>query len=75
MQANTTYLVRVAARNPAGLSDWMGPKEFRTHAKVDDGTHSLASIYKPHPFLLNAIQFIVIVIAFVSANPTGFDIN
>ncbi|KAG4072544.1 hypothetical protein HA402_004633 [Bradysia odoriphaga] len=30
LSANTSYLVRVASRNPAGLSDWTGPKEFHT---------------------------------------------
>lgn len=33
LKPNTSYLVRVAARNPAGLSDWIGPKEFKTNYK------------------------------------------
>lgn len=40
LSPNTTYFIRVASRNPAGLSDWMGPKEFTTHAKVAYGTHA-----------------------------------
>lgn len=39
LSPNTTYWIRVASRNAAGLSDWMGPKEFRTHAKAF-GTHT-----------------------------------
>ena len=30
LQPNTTYIVRVASRNPAGLSDFTTPKEFLT---------------------------------------------
>lgn len=33
LSPNTTYLVRVASINPAGLSDWMGPTEFTTYGK------------------------------------------
>lgn len=33
LAANTTYNVRVAAKNPAGLSDWTGPKSFTTGPK------------------------------------------
>lgn len=40
LSPNTTYYIRVASRNPAGLSEWMGPKEFTTHAKVAYGTHA-----------------------------------
>lgn len=40
LSPNTTYLVRVASKNAAGLSDWMGPREFRTHAKAAFGTHA-----------------------------------
>lgn len=34
LSPNTTYYIRVASRNRAGISDWEGPKEFRTHAKA-----------------------------------------
>lgn len=30
-------MLRVAARNPAGLSDWTVPKEFSTHPKEPFG--------------------------------------
>lgn len=44
LSPNTTYLIRVASRNPAGLSDWMGPKEFHTHprAALSDLSHSVS---------------------------------
>lgn len=40
LAANTTYLIRVASFNAAGLSDWMGPKEFRTLAKAESDSHA-----------------------------------
>lgn len=40
LAANTTYLIRVASINAAGLSDWMGPKEFRTLAKAESDSHA-----------------------------------
>lgn len=40
---NTTYLIRVASINAAGISDWMGPKEFQTPEKAEHGTISSVS--------------------------------
>lgn len=42
LTANTTYLIRVASFNAAGLSDWVGPEEFRTPEKAEHGTVSNA---------------------------------
>lgn len=33
LKANTTYLVRVASKNLAGMSDWCGPQNLTTTAK------------------------------------------
>ena len=34
LRPDTTYMIRVASRNAAGLSDFTEPKEFQTHALV-----------------------------------------
>lgn len=33
LESNTTYMIRVASRNIAGISDWLGPKKYSTVAK------------------------------------------
>lgn len=47
LSQNTTYLVRVAAKNVAGLSEWMGPKEFQTHAKTFTAMEDASSTIVP----------------------------
>lgn len=37
LASNTTYLLRVASKNPAGLSDWTTPLEVKTHAREPYG--------------------------------------
>lgn len=37
LASNTTYLLRVASKNPAGLSDWTTPLEVKTHAREPFG--------------------------------------
>lgn len=58
LASNTTYMVRVAARNPAGLSDWTGPEEFKTHPKEPLGLPSSASFH--------GVQTIIVILSIVS---------
>lgn len=51
---DTAYLIRVASLNPSGLSDWMGPKEFRTHIAAVPTTGSTATSIGIFP---NTISF------------------
>lgn len=56
---NTTYYVRVAARNPAGISDWQGPTEFRTHP-ANLMVRNTASILNPISLVVYYLHFIII---------------
>lgn len=63
---DTAYLVRVASRNQAGLSDWMGPEEFRTQsgtvATTATGATAPGSVDTLHS---NNMCFIHLVIAYI----------
>lgn len=49
LQPNTTYLVRVASVNRAGLSDWRGPVRLETDSQIkevyNDRPSSATTIY------------------------------
>lgn len=62
---NTTYLIRVASRNPAGLSDWI-QKEFRTHPKAafSDASHSVS-----YNVPMSLIHLVIVHIAFGLFSP------
>lgn len=47
LSENTTYMIRVAARNTAGFSDWTGPTEFSTLPKQPFIVGSSALIHYP----------------------------
>ncbi|XP_035774509.1 hemicentin-1-like isoform X1 [Anopheles albimanus] len=44
---DTKYLIRVAARNAAGLSDWTEVKEFSTHPLQPHGTSGSSTMVTP----------------------------
>lgn len=50
LASNTSYLLRVASRNPAGLSDWTTPKEITTQTKEPFGlppnTNDAPTVYR-----------------------------
>lgn len=56
LAANTTYLIRVASFNAAGLSDWVGPEEFRTPEKAEHGTVSYAPRVEAPSIVLQLIH-------------------
>lgn len=71
--ANTSYLVRVASKNPAGLSDWTGPREFHTTPKEPLGlmpnsnsaTGLLLSYFTCQCFLVSTFTFLISNIVFL----------
>lgn len=63
LKPDTSYLVRVASRNPSGLSDWMGPAEFMTQPSQAPTTGSIASCnvfsYSNAIFFIHLVAYII----------------
>lgn len=57
LQPNTTYLMRVASINAAGLSEWTETKEFTTLAYIPKGTNNSAMLNVPFYLLFFIITF------------------
>lgn len=64
LKPDTDYLVRVASRNPSGLSDWMGPQDFRTHKAAETG--SATPSFGPSFTITMFIQLMIIHIVFIN---------
>lgn len=62
---DTDYLVRVASQNPSGLSDWMGPKDFRTH-KAAEPSLATPSLRPSHTIAMYFIQLMIVHILFIN---------
>jgi hypothetical protein len=62
LKQDTIYMVRVAARNLAGLSDWTETKEFKTRLIQPHKTESRTST------LLPSLILILLSILFVKTN-------
>lgn len=62
LSPNTTYLIRVASQNPAGLSDWMGPQEFRTHPGPIESTSAATLI--PNSITMYFIHLLIVYLAY-----------
>lgn len=60
LAANTTYFIRVASINAAGLSDWMGPMEFQTPEKAEHGTYSSVSHIRQQSIGMHFIHVVVV---------------
>lgn len=60
LKPDTSYLVRVASRNPSGLSDWMGPAEFRTQSSAAPTSGAAASSFGfPYSSAMYFVAYIV----------------
>lgn len=56
---NTTYVLRVASRNKAGLSDWFGPRNYTTASQIALGHSSGAGISIINPVIYTPVLFLV----------------
>lgn len=67
---DTAYLIRVASLNRSGLSDWMGPKEFRTHIAAVPTTGSKATTLaiSSHTIIMCFVHLIFVGIAYERLN-------
>lgn len=70
LKPDTAYLIRVASLNPSGLSDWMGPKEFRTHAKAGIEADTSKGIQATsHSVVMNLIHLLILFKAYDLFSP------
>ncbi|XP_031634905.1 neural cell adhesion molecule 2-like [Contarinia nasturtii] len=65
LSPNTTYLIRVASVNRAGMSEWLGPREFETHAKEGFG-HTSTSTHSGSQHNVVAMNLIHLLIFYIA---------
>lgn len=74
LSPDSTYLVRVASKNQAGLSDWMGPEEFQTQfntvatkASPPPPPSSVNSSHSNQMYFMHLLVFIAYIVYYRSS--------